>query len=485
MRALGMRSLRARLLFVALLLTAVGMIVVNIIALLAVRSSLLGRVDQELNAIPAAAHGPPPNTSLPANPPAQADGSGSGFFSNLVVTTLDGSTGQITNQLAGPVLANAPMPDLTSVTSSVAAGTVADHLQTVGAIGDSRYQYRIRVLPSVDGASVVVVGKSLADVQSTLLKVAMVDAAVSLFVFIALVAGGIPVIRVGLRPLTDVEEAAGELGTGELTVRAPHSNESGEVGSLARTFNSMADSIEVAFAERDASEQHLRQFIADASHELRTPLTSIRAYAELHSHDSNGLDPEVLVGLQRIEAEATRMARLVDDLLVLARVDQQPERVDETIDLAQIVSDLSGDIATASPDHVIVLSQLDRPAMVTGSSSALSQVASNLLRNSVIHTPPGTTVTVTVVNGADDVVLTVADNGPGMSSDEADRAFERFYRPQPGRTRAVGTGLGLAIVEAVVRAYGGGVHLDTAPGRGARFTVTLPAAPPADSSGKS
>ena len=485
MRALGVRSLRARLLFVALLLTAIGMVVVNVIALVALRTSLLGRVDQELRAIPAEAHGPPPNGSLPDNPPVPSNGSGSGFFSNLVVTTLQGSTGQVTSQLAGPVLVDAPMPDLSSVSAAVAAGTVTDHLQTVGAVGDSRYQYRIRVLPGVDGTSVVVVGKSLADVQSTVLKVAVVDAAVSLIVFIALVAAGIPVIRVGLRPLTDVEEAAGELGGGELSVRAPHSDEAGEVGSLARTFNSMADSIEGAFADRDISEQHLRQFIADASHELRTPLTSIRAYAELYSADSTGLDPDVRVGLQRIEAEATRMARLVDDLFVLARVDQEPELVDETVDLAQIVTDLSGDVAMASPEYTIVLGQIDRPAMVVGSASALSQVASNLLRNAVIHTPPGTTVTVSVVNLDGDVVLTVADDGPGMNADDAARAFERFYRPQPGRTRAVGTGLGLAIVQAVVQAHAGNVQLDTAPDQGARFTVTLPAARPAHSYGNS
>jgi two-component system, OmpR family, sensor kinase len=484
MRVLGLRSLRSRLLFVSLLLTAIGMIVVNVIALVALRSSLLGRVDQELMAIPAQVQGPPPDGTLQREPPAGPDSSGSGFFSTLVVTTLESGTGEVTNQLAGPVVSDAPAPDLSSVTAQIQTGTVTDHLQTVGAIGDSGYRYRIRVLPNTTaGQPVIVVGKSLADIESTLVKVAVVDGAVSVLIFVGLVVVGIVVIRLGLRPLTDVEQAAQRIGAGEFDVRAPHSDETGEVGSLARTFNTMADGVESAFAERDQSEQQLRQFIADASHELRTPLTTIRAYSELYSHGDGELDPELRTALQRIEAESTRMARLVDDLLVLARVDQEPELVEETVDLAEIAADHAGDFATAFPDHRVNTEHIGSPAYVCGASASLSQLTANLLRNAVVHTPPGSTVDVSVAAEDGIVTLVVADDGPGMSREDAERAFERFYRPQPGRARAVGTGLGLAIVDAVVRSLGGNVHLDTAPGDGAVFTVTLPAAKPADTFG--
>jgi two-component system OmpR family sensor kinase len=476
-------SLRTRLLLVTLMLTAAGMLVVNVIAVVALRSSLMSRVDQELMAIPTPAQRfsqqqPPGDLPVP-------DSSGSGFFSNLVVTTLDAETGDVVDQLAGPVVTSAPKPDLANISADIASGETSEPLQTVSAVDDSGYQYRVRVLPAATGSdAVVVVGKSLADVRSTVVKVAAVDAGVSVLVFIGLIVAGVAVIRVGLRPLTDVEKAASRLGDGELGVRAPHTDEAGEVGGLARTFNSMADSVENAFADRDASEQQLRQFIADASHELRTPLTTIRAYSELYSHDSDSLDPEVRLALQRIESESTRMSRLVEDLLVLARMDQQPELVPETVDLAAIVTDLAGDIATASRDHQVVTS-IHGSARVAGSEGSLTQLASNLLNNAVVHTPAGTTVAVAVRQDGDDVVLTVSDDGPGMDPDDAERAFERFYRPQPGRERGAGTGLGLAIVEAVAAAHEGTVTLETSLGGGARFTVVLPAAKPADLFSKS
>jgi two-component system OmpR family sensor kinase len=475
------RSLRFRLLAVSIALAVAGMIVINVVAVVAVRNSLLERVDQELLSVPLVSSALPGGADSPLSggglPGAQVNAQ---FLNNTVITRLDGATGEVREQVAGPVVADSPRPDLATVSAQVVAGTVSTSaLLTVGGVGDASYGYRVRVLPGLAGSpDVIVIAKSLADVRATVTRLAVVDALLTLLVVAVLIGVGAPVIRVGLRPLTDVERAAERIGVGDLSARAPHAEEPTEVGSLARTFNSMIDQIEVEIDARQASEDRLRRFLADASHELRTPLTSIRAYAELFRQGVLPAEPGSLQAMTRIESEATRMGLLVEDLLLLARLDQHPVLVTAPVDLGRLVAEVAADTAAAAPDHRVVADVIGRGTVrVVGDEAGVRQLVVNLFRNAVVHTPAGTTVRATVDRTAGFGRLVVADDGPGMSAATAAHAFERFYRPDTGRSRAsAGTGLGLAIVESIAVAHGGRVELDTALGAGARFTVTLPAA---------
>jgi two-component system OmpR family sensor kinase len=469
------RSIRFRVLAVAVLLVVVGMLVVNLMALLTLRANLMAKVDQQLLAVPGEALGPLFRTTLPPSaldPPSAADNSS--FLNNQVVTTLDGSTGTVLNQIAGPAVADAPTPDLTGLTTAIRSGQVPSGLMTVGAVGDPGYHYRIRVIrPSADPTQVVVFARSLADIRSTLARVGIVDAAVSVVLLAALIVIGRMVMRIGLQPLSDVDEAAARIGAGDFSVRAPHDDEPGEVGHLSRTFNAMADEIEQAFREQRESQVRLQRFVSDASHELRTPLTSIRAYAELLRSGVLPAGAASEQASQRIEAEAERMSTLVNDLLLLARLDEQRTTELSRVDLGHLVAEMATDTAMTAPTHTVTW-QVEPDTIVLGDEPQLRQLVGNLLRNAVVHTPPSASVQASVRAHGRDVALVVVDDGPGMPSDVAEHAFERFFRPEAGRTRGSGSGLGLAIVEAIATSHGGAVDLESRPGGGTRFTVTLP-----------
>jgi two-component system OmpR family sensor kinase len=248
------------------------------------------------------------------------------------------------------------------------------------------------------------------------------------------------------------------------------------VGRLARTLNAMLDRLQAAFEERRASEARLRRFVADASHELQTPLTSVRGYAELFRRGA-ARDPDDLdMAMARIEAEATRMGVLVDDLLTLARLDQGRELRREPVDLVPLARDLVHDARVVDPGRPIDL-EADGSVVVAGDDPALRQVLGNLIANARVHTPPGTPVTVRVRARDAMAVVEVADRGPGLAPEHAERVFERFFRADPSRARASGgTGLGLSIVAAVAEAHGGSAEVDSAPGRGATFRIVLPLA---------
>jgi len=473
------RSIRFRVLVVAVLLVVVGMLVVNLMALLTLRANLMAKVDQQLLAVPGEAFGPLLRGPLPPsnlNPPSAAPNSS--FLNNQVITILDGSTGTVLDQIAGPAVADAPAPDLTAVSADVRVGQVVPSgLLTVGAVGDPGYHYRIRVVrPSADPTQVVVFARSLADIRSTLARVGIVDAVVSVVLLAALIVIGRLVMRIGLQPLSDVDEAAARIGGGDFSVRAPHADEPGEVGHLSRTFNAMADEIELAFREQRESQVRLQRFVSDASHELRTPLTSIRAYAELLRRGAVPAGAASEQASQRIEAESERMSTLVNDLLLLARLDERRTTEPSWVDLGELVAEMATDIAMTAPTHS-VRCRVEADTSVLGDEPQLRQLVGNLLRNAVVHTPPGTSVQASVRARGRDVVLMVVDDGPGMPPDVAEHAFERFFRPEAGRSRGSGSGLGLAIVEAIAISHGGTVDLESSSGGGACFTVTLPRTP--------
>ena len=304
-------------------------------------------------------------------------------------------------------------------------------------------------------------------------------------------------VRASLRPLVEVENTAAAIAAGDLTRRVPEADPRTEVGRLSAAFNAMVAQIEAAFRARQesesaavASEDRMRRFVADASHELRTPLTSIRGFAELFRQGAVADADELARVMHRVEGEAARMGLLVEDLLLLARLDQQRPLEQAPVDLLGVVGDSVHDARVLAPDREIGLDvRGDAVPVVLGDEARLRQVVTNLVSNALTHTPAGTPVQVTLEvvpaneDGPDRVLLAVVDQGPGMTEAERTQVFERFYRADPARTRSAGgTGLGLSIVAALVAAHGGRVGVQSAPGMGSRFLVELPVyQPPARS----
>ncbi|WP_407674484.1 sensor histidine kinase [Nonomuraea glycinis] len=305
----------------------------------------------------------------------------------------------------------------------------------------------------------------------------------ALLLAVLAVVGGVA-IRAGLAPLRRVEETAAAIAAGDLTRRVPEPAAPGtEVGRLTRSLNGMLTQIEQGFATRQESEARMRRFVADVSHELRTPLFGIKGFSELYR--MGGTDAEA--ALARIESESGRLARLVDDLLLLAALDE-PEGVAAALeptpmDLRTLAADAKHDFAALDPSRTVTLTGPDggpaASAPVLGDEARLRQVVSNLVGNAVTHTPAGTPVRIGVGTVGAEAVLVIEDSGPGLSTEEAARAFDRFYRADTSRARATGgAGLGLAIVRSIVTAHGGHAEIHSAPGHGATFQILLPAVTP-------
>jgi two-component system OmpR family sensor kinase len=277
-------------------------------------------------------------------------------------------------------------------------------------------------------------------------------------------------------------ETAGAIAGGDLTRRIRRADDHSEVGRLGAALNGMLSQIEAAFRERTSSESRLRRFVADASHELRTPLTSIRGYAELLRKGAFDGEDDRRRAAERIEGEAARMTLLVDDLLLLARLDQGRPLAREPVDLARVVAVAVDAVRITAADRPVTLER-GGPVVVQGDAARLRQIVDNLLHNAVVHTPAGTAVQVSVQRVGPDAVVRVADEGPGLDPEQAAQVFDRFYRGSEART-GEGTGLGLSIVAALAEAHGGRATVESTPGEGALFRVEIPAddAPPPDPS---
>jgi two-component system OmpR family sensor kinase len=287
---------------------------------------------------------------------------------------------------------------------------------------------------------------------------------------------GLYVVRLGLRPLDEIEETAAAIGAGDLSRRVERADPGTEVGRLGLALNAMLGQIEKAFHAREASETRLRRFVADASHELRTPLSAVRAYAELFARGAASRPDDLERSMDGISRESERMSVLVEDLLLLARLDEGRPLEHEQVELDEVVREAVETARAVDPER-----QLDvelEPIRVIGDRDRLRQVIDNLLANVRAHTPPGAPARVTLLRVAEMAELEVADTGPGMDEDALARVFERFFRADPSRARASGgAGLGLSIVSAVAEAHGGTVTATAAVGEGATFRVTLPLAP--------
>jgi len=361
---------------------------------------------------------------------------------------------------------------------------------TVAARGEDK-RWRVLLLPaSLPGGTMVnlAVAAPMSDVDSTVRQLEQLELAIGAVVLLCFAGLGYGAVRSSLRPLVEVERTAEAIAGGDFSQRVAESDPRTEVGRLSRSLNGMLGQIEEAFeaqrrseAEARTSEERMRRFVADASHELRTPLTSIRGFAELHRQGAVSGPGELDRVLKRVEDEAARMGLLVDDLLLLARLDQQRPLVHEPVDLLDLARDATHDAAAVAPDRAVELEVTgDGVPVVMGDDARLRQVFANLLANAVTHTPAGSPIRVRL--GADNssgmAAVEVVDSGPGLSAEQSARVFERFYRVDASRTRAHGgSGLGLSIVAALVAAHGGRVEVDSAPGAGATFRVLLPLAP--------
>jgi two-component system OmpR family sensor kinase len=337
---------------------------------------------------------------------------------------------------------------------------------TVGS-RDSGEQYRVRaaVEPELNGA-MLITADPLHDVTSTLHRLFLVELLVTLAVLAALAGLGLWIVRLGLRPLRGIEVTAAAITAGDLTRRVEYADPQTEVGRVGSALNTMLDHIE-------ASDRRLRRFIADASHELRTPLAAVRAYAELFDRGAAARPADLERSMSGITRESERMSLLVDDLLLLARLDEGRPLEQKPVDLAAVVSEAVDAARVVEPDRPIELAV--EPATVTGDEARLHQVLDNLLANARTHTPAGTPVSVELRQVDGRVELSVADHGPGLTEEQAARVFERFYRTDTSRARASGgAGLGLSIVAAVAEAHGGAAEVRPTPGGGATFVIALP-----------
>jgi len=347
---------------------------------------------------------------------------------------------------------------------------------------DGLGRYRVVAAPARRSSDIVITGMSMSNVDATMIRVLMIFAVVTVIAVVAATTAGVVIIRRALAPLRRVAQTAGKvvdltLDRGEvaLPVRVLESdaNPRTEVGQLGSALNQLLDHVAAALSARQASETRVRQFVADASHELRTPLAAISGYTELAQRVGDDSDA-VAHAMNRVQSEAKRMTHLVEDLLLLARLDSGRPLEHESVDLSRVAVDAVSDAHAAGPDHQWELDLPEEPVIVSGDAARLHQVVTNLLANARVHTGQGTVVTTRLDSDTTHAVLSVLDNGPGIPEQLKSEVFERFARGDTSRSRKGGsTGLGLAIVSAVVKALHGTITLDSAPGR-TEFTVRLP-----------
>ncbi|HWH35921.1 MAG TPA: HAMP domain-containing sensor histidine kinase [Acidimicrobiales bacterium] len=342
---------------------------------------------------------------------------------------------------------------------------------------DADLRYRMRAYVDGSAGAVVVLGLPLDSVDNALASLIAVESIGALVIFVTLGLVAWWVIHLGVRPVKAMSSVASAIAGGDLSRRVPDADPSTEAGELGLALNRMLGRIESSFEEQARVESKLRQFVADASHELRTPVATIRGYAELYRAGGLAGEAALADAMRRTEQEALRMGSLVDDLLHLARLDQGRPLARQPVDLAGLVDDAARDARAVEPGRPVT-TEVDGPLTVVGDESGLRQVLANLVGNALVHTAPETPVHVGARRQGDQAVVEVADEGEGMDPEAAARAFERFYRADPVRSRhRGGSGLGLAIVEATVRAHGGTVGLASAPGQGTTVRVELPLGP--------
>jgi two-component system OmpR family sensor kinase len=464
-------SLRARLLLVLVGVLAAALVVTDLVVYVELSPYLIGQVDQQLQDVSfdSVAHtvvdcaqyqSVDPTGRCPV--PLGAGNLPAGDLAQLEVP----GGGTVALSFGGQRSAFPRLPTTlpsTPFTASTASGVA----------------YRVLAepvhVPGVFGPATLLVAVPLSGVAHDVGHLLLVEVLVSAAALAGLGVLSGWLVRRELRPLRQMATTAGAIAAGDLSRRVPASEDRSEVGRLGLALNTMLGEIEAAFAASAASAEQLRRFLADASHELRTPLTSIRGYAEMFDRGVRDRPEDLALAMRHIRSEADRMAVLVEDLLLLARLGQQRPIASDPVDVAQVAAEAVVAARAAYPGRVIELRTPADPVVVVGDHGRLRQVVDNLVRNAITYAPPDEPVEVTVGRGPDAVDIVVADRGPGIAPEDRSRIFEAFQRLDPSRARATGgVGLGLAIVAAIVRAHGGSVLVEDRPGGGALFRVHLP-----------
>ena len=386
--------------------------------------------------------------------------------------TLIGPAGIVLGQIGGDLNST----EITSYLQSITPEQVIERANKPFTIDAPQSDFRVIAQRLPTGLGTIVVAQSFEDIDRTLLRLQGLFILIGLAMIIFIALASRKVITVGLRPLATVEATAERIAEGDLTARLPDVKPNTEVGRLVSTLNTMLGRIEESFSARVESESKLRRFVADASHELRTPITAIRGFAELHRQGAVTGEEKTKELIGRIENESKRMGSLVEDLLLLARLDQSREMKAEPVNLSKLVSDAVESARAAGPDHLVNFDHAEEEIYALGDNDRIHQVVANLLANARTHTPAGTKIDVSVIQSEDGVRIRIADNGPGLSEKDQGRIFERFYRADASRVRTdgEGTGLGLSIVDAVMRAHAGQVSVESELGKGAAFTLFFP-----------
>jgi len=464
------QSLRGRLLIGVISLVVVGLLIADIATYAALQSSLISQLDDQIKSGHNAA------ISGLGGPNEGPGPSGSGLPAGTVIELLSPSGAVLVAKRlevpgSTPSSAMPVLPQHLPAASEKAPATLT--LAGTGGVT----QYRAAIWPEdFFSGNYVVLAIPMTDVLSTLSRLLELEAVISAGVVVATAILALLIIRISLRPLEKMGAVANEIAAGDLSRRVEPATGKTEIGRLGLALNGMLSQIETAFAERTASNRRLRRFVADASHELRTPLTSIRGYSEMLRRGAAESPTDAELARRRIEEEAIRMTGLVDDMLVLARVDQGRPMDQEPVDLQAIATDAAADARAVAPQRDINLIVPGR-VVVNGDDTRLRQVVGNLVRNALVHTPPKTPIDIRLSTEDSVAKLSVADHGPGLAADDIDRIFEPFYRADPSRSRdSGGAGLGLSIVSAVVTAHGGHVKVRETEGGGATFEVELPLA---------
>ena len=490
-------SLRSRISLGVVLLTAFGFLASGIVAQNALQSYLTTQIDHELEAItggtlPRILRSGIAHEALESH-------RGNGFGRNS-----DDDDDDDDDEISAGTQPNSPLqriPTTTSLTVLDADGnivgglggdlnkaSISDYVRgllpsevaehgdepfTIEATG-ADFRAVARTLPN--DAGTLVAAQSLEELDNTITRLGYLFFFISLALLLLMALAARTVVSVGLRPLQEAEKTADEIASGNLSARMPETSPNTEIGRLVNTFNTMLARIEESFAARTKSEDKLRRFVADASHELRTPLTAIRGFSELYRQGAVKGEEDTKQLLSRIESESKRMSSLVEDLLLLARVDQAREMRSDAVDIVKVVADATASAQVSGPNHPVTLIAPNTEVFMLGDEVRIHQVIANLLANARSHTPEGTPIAVMITSTDDEVRISVADQGPGMSEEDQKKIFERFYRADSSRARSGedGTGLGLSIVDAVMRAHGGTVSVESELGKGSKFTLTFP-----------
>jgi two-component system OmpR family sensor kinase len=486
-RLLERTPLRVKLIVAVLALVTVALALISLASVTALRGYLVGRLDDQLRGVaPAFVEDRP-------RPRGGPDDHGRRPPSPYLVQIRDAAGTVVEEPGADALETGQGRPVLPADGAWFRAHTGTP--LTVPAQGGGHWRVLVQQREGSAGGSVLVAA-SLAGIDNAVGWLQRIDLFVSLAVLLVVAGVGVAIVRASLRPLVEMEQTAEAIAAGDLTRRVPDRDPRTEVGRLAAALNSMLAQIEAAFRARAASEatarrseERMRRFVADASHELRTPLTTIRGFAELYRQGATRDAGELDRLMRRIEDQAARMGLLVEDLLLLARLDQQRPLNRRPVDLLALAAEAVNDARAVAPDRPIELQLTNGdggtgggPLVVLGDQDRLRQVIANLMSNALTHTPAGSPIELRAGNRRDDggshAAIEVVDHGPGLTQEQTERVFERFYRADQARTRAHGgTGLGLSIVAALVAAHGGTVEVRSVPGQGASFRVLLPLDP--------